>query len=116
MALEKVINQKGQALLESLAVLTVAGLLIILFMHYGLRTLHELALSEIMENRLLCELENANHCEIQMTTELKKIQFKMESSALSKNSSTIQLKLTGQILTKFNMERTLERFFFDEKF
>ncbi len=113
---EKMINQKGQALIESLAVLALAGLLILLFMKHGLKTIHEVALHEIMENRLICELEDATHCEINMTTELKKIQFKTESATLNKTESIILLKLSGQLFEQFNLERALEKTSFNEKF
>ena len=116
MAPEKVINQKGQALIESLAVLALAGFLILIFTKLGLRSIHEIALSEIIENRLLCELENATQCEINMTTELKKIQFKTESVILNKTDSLIQLKLSGQLFEQFNLERHLEKTSFNEKF
>lgn len=116
MAPEKVINQKGQALIESLAILALAGFLLLLFMQYGLRSIHELALSEIMESRLICELENATHCEINMATELKNIQFKTESAILNKTDSFIQLKLRGQLFEQFNLERIIEKTSFNEKF
>ena len=116
MAPEKMINQKGQALIDSLAVLALAGLLILLLIRHGLRSIHEVALSEIMENRLICELEDTTHCEINMMTELKKIQFKTESAILNKTDSVIQLKLSGQLFEQFNLERALEKTSFNEKF
>lgn len=120
MAPEKVINQKGQAVLESLAVLILAGVMILTFMQQGLGSIHELALSEIMETRLLCELEDArqskNHCADQMNFELKNLHFKIKSVVLLKNDVTIQLKLSGQLVQQFNLHRTLERHSFNEKF
>lgn len=110
------INQKGQALIESIAVLVLAGFLILLFMKHGLSSIHDVALSEIMENRLLCELEDAIYCETTMATDLKKLQFKTESITLNKTESFIQLKLSGQLFEQFNMERTLDKNSFNEKF
>ena len=116
MALEKVSNQKGQAVLESLAILILSGLMILLFMQQGLRSIHELALSEIVEKRLLCELEDVLHCEDQMNFELRKIHFKTRSMELQKNNFTIQLKLSGELVQQFNLHRKLERHLFNEKF
>lgn len=116
MALEKVINQKGQAVIESLAVLILAGVMILLFMQQGLGSIHHLALSEIMETRLLCELENDRQCADQMNFELKNLHFKTKSVVLQKNDFTIQLQLSGQLVQQFNLHRTLERHSFNEKF
>ena len=116
MALEKVINQKGQAVIESLAVLILAGVVILLFMQQGLRSIHHLALSEIMETRLLCELEDVHFCADQMNFELNKLRFKTKSIEFQKNNITIQLKLSGQLVQQFNLHRSLERQPFNEKF
>lgn len=99
-------NNKGQALIETLIVASLAVFLSVSLLQLGLDARYEILFDDLIERTLLCHFQKQTNCSGQLRQKLTELNFKNIQISEVSDQNTIRLKLsaTTRLKTVFNRE------------
>lgn len=98
-------NNKGQALIESIMIMTIISLCSFKFFELGLNLYHEILLDELVEQSLICQLQIRSDCKNILYYKLQKLNFKNTSIQLINSEDTSYLKLQTEFGSKTKISK-----------
>jgi len=110
------INKKGQAVIESIFVLAITVPLILFLLHYFILQINLIALDELVEMRLICELSNEVNCQEIFENKVAELKIKNLQSKLIKKNHLFIFSLQGEQTSEIKLERILDAKKYLEKY
>ncbi|MFZ3230811.1 MAG: hypothetical protein WA160_11450 [Pseudobdellovibrio sp.] len=102
-------NQKGQALIEAILIMSLVGLCSFKLIELGLNLYHDILIDELIEQTLVCQFEVQSDCKKRLSMKLASLNFKDVQISLNRIRDTASLKLSAQLgqNTIYNRESKL---------
>jgi len=101
-------NNKGQALLETLGLMSITGLFLYLLLSCLIKVIFAVALDAMAEDYFFCELERKPHCEQSLKTRLQENQMQNVSVSIKKPGEKIILTISATHLASMTITREFD--------
>lgn len=103
-------NEKGQAMLEAIVILSITMAGLFLLLKKGLQIPLDFYVDELVERVLICEYQNQNHCKSSLYQKLHKLRFQniQIRGESSENKKTIFVSALSPFGFKLHKESTLK--------
>ncbi len=101
-------NNKGQALIEALGMMSITGLFLYLLLYCLIKVIFSVALDAIAEDYFFCELARKPSCEERLKTRLRQNQMKNVSVKIQKPGQKIILTISATHLASMTITREFD--------
>lgn len=99
-------NNKGQALVESIFILPLSLMFFIFIVYYLLYFTIEIAIDDALESRLLCAIQKRSDCESQFQSQIQHLPVQVIDHRLQQNNNLYSLRFEGRALHFFKIKKT----------
>ncbi len=99
-------NRKGQAMIESVLILSLVTGSVLFLLRYGLQLQNEILVDELLEETLVCNLQKKDFCVIHLKQKLTELNY--QSVTVTDKSQAQTARLLVRLTSNQNMNTTLE--------
>lgn len=104
----KPVNNKGQALLEALGLMSITGVFLYLLLRCLITVIFSVALDSMAEDYFFCELARKPSCEQRLKTRLRENQMRDAAVSIKKSGEKIVLTISAIHLASMTVTREFD--------